>query len=224
MGTVRGPNLVTDGLVLCLDAANTLSYPGSGSTWTDLSGNGNHATVGSSVTYSSTNGGGLTTLNETNTPNTAISGTFSLSSANYTWEIWFKDNGSQGGDNSAFGVRDSIGISSNGFRAQPYIHTAVDGSWVNLTTTALATSSPTQVIQRRNGTTFHGFVNGVISDTDTGGSGFGTFASYSMNDKSHTSSGNGWNGTYYLVKMYNRALTDAEVLQNFEANKGRFGL
>ena len=39
MGTIYGPNFVTDGLVLCLDAANTRSYPGSGSTWTDLSGN-----------------------------------------------------------------------------------------------------------------------------------------------------------------------------------------
>ena len=44
--------LVTDGLVLALDAANTVSYPGSGTTWTDLSGNGNNGDIKSGVSYS----------------------------------------------------------------------------------------------------------------------------------------------------------------------------
>jgi hypothetical protein len=40
MGIAYNPRTITDGLVLCLDAANSKSYPGSGTTWTDLSGNG----------------------------------------------------------------------------------------------------------------------------------------------------------------------------------------
>ena len=49
------PRIVTDGLVLALDAGNTKSYPGIGSTWTDLSGNGYNAIqTGSRVSYSST--------------------------------------------------------------------------------------------------------------------------------------------------------------------------
>ena len=55
MGTIWGPNFVTDGLVLCLDAANTRSYSGSGTVWTDLMGNGNGAIT--NATYSSTDGG-----------------------------------------------------------------------------------------------------------------------------------------------------------------------
>ena len=43
-----GPNVVEDGLVLALDAGNTKSYPGSGTTWTDLSGNGNDFTIDAS--------------------------------------------------------------------------------------------------------------------------------------------------------------------------------
>ena len=39
MGTTYGHKIITDGLVLCLDAANTKSYPGSGTTWADLTGN-----------------------------------------------------------------------------------------------------------------------------------------------------------------------------------------
>ena len=57
-----GPSIVRDGLVLCLDAADRLSYPRSGSTWYDLSGNGNHGTFGASTaapTFSSANVGCL---------------------------------------------------------------------------------------------------------------------------------------------------------------------
>ena len=54
-----GKPIVTDGLVLCLDAANPKSYPGSGTTWTDLSGNGNNGTLVNGVGYNSDNGGSL---------------------------------------------------------------------------------------------------------------------------------------------------------------------
>ena len=52
--------IVTDGLVLRLDAGNRNSYPGSGTTWTDLSGNGNNGTLSAtSIGYNSANGGSL---------------------------------------------------------------------------------------------------------------------------------------------------------------------
>lgn len=52
-----GPQIVTRGLVLCLDAASTKSYPGSGSTWYDLSGNGNNGTLVNTPTFSNGNRG-----------------------------------------------------------------------------------------------------------------------------------------------------------------------
>ena len=56
----QAPAIVTGGLVLNLDAGNPSSYPGSGTTWTDLSGNGNHGTLFNSPTFtSSSNGGNL---------------------------------------------------------------------------------------------------------------------------------------------------------------------
>jgi len=221
MGFYRGPKIVTDGLVLALDAASKRSYVSGSSTWYDLSGNDYNATVESSVSFSSTYGGGLTTLNDLNNANQSIYGSISLSSEYYTWEIWFTDNGSQGADASAFGVKDSSGVTTNGFRAQPAIQTWIDGS-LDVTTTAAATSSPTQVIQRRSGITFNGFVNSALSDTDTGDSEYGTYTSYSMNDRSFTISNNGWNGTYYIVRMYNRALSNEEILQNYNVTKLRF--
>ena len=54
-----GPDIIEDGLVLHLDAADRNSYPLSGDTWYDLSGNDNHVTLYNSPTYSSLNGGTL---------------------------------------------------------------------------------------------------------------------------------------------------------------------
>ena len=56
-------NVITRGLVLHLDAGNKNSYSGSGSTWTDLSGNGNHGTLYNSPTYSSLDGNGSFAFN-----------------------------------------------------------------------------------------------------------------------------------------------------------------
>ena len=53
MALSHSPKIVTDGLVLCLDAANRKSYPGSGTTWFDLSGRGNHGTLINGPTYNS---------------------------------------------------------------------------------------------------------------------------------------------------------------------------
>ena len=57
MGFFNSPRIITDNLVLYLDAANAKSYPGSGTAWKDLSGKGHHATLVSSPPHSTTNGG-----------------------------------------------------------------------------------------------------------------------------------------------------------------------
>ena len=59
MALAHSPRIVTDGLALCLDAGNTKSYSGSGTTWNDLSGNGNTGTLTNGPTYSSDNGGSI---------------------------------------------------------------------------------------------------------------------------------------------------------------------
>lgn len=56
MAYFHSPRIVTDGLVSALDAANTKSYPGSGTVWNDLSGNGNNGTLVNVPTFSSGNG------------------------------------------------------------------------------------------------------------------------------------------------------------------------
>ena len=60
MGSAAGPNIVTDNLKLFFDAANPKSYPGSGTTLYDLSGNDNHGTLINDPSFSSDQGGCFT--------------------------------------------------------------------------------------------------------------------------------------------------------------------
>ena len=77
MGFYDGPTIVTNGLVLLLDAADNNSYSGSGTTWSDLSGNNNTGTLTNGPTFGSTNGGtivfdGTNDYAEITTRNTAL--------------------------------------------------------------------------------------------------------------------------------------------------------
>ncbi len=59
MAISRGPKTTTNGLVFCVDAADKNSYIGSGTTWTDVSGNGNVGTLTNSPTFNSSNNGSI---------------------------------------------------------------------------------------------------------------------------------------------------------------------
>ena len=59
MAELNGPKIVTDGLVLHLDAGDPRSFDGNSTTWRDLSGNGNHGTLMNGVGYTNSNKGGM---------------------------------------------------------------------------------------------------------------------------------------------------------------------
>lgn len=59
MALSHSPNIITNGLVLCLDAGNRRSYPGTGTTWYDLSGNNNHGTLTNGPVFNSINYGNI---------------------------------------------------------------------------------------------------------------------------------------------------------------------
>ena len=89
MGTKYNPRSITNGMILYVDAANTRSYPGSGNTWYDLSGNQRHITLYNTPTFSSTNNGAI----DFDAPSSEY-GTFT-SPGNlsvFTCEAWIKVN------------------------------------------------------------------------------------------------------------------------------------
>ena len=78
MSLSRGPKIVTNGLVQYLDAGNILSYPGSGTTWTDISRNGNNGTLTNGPTWISSTAFGMTKQNTGNTSINEIPTSFAL--------------------------------------------------------------------------------------------------------------------------------------------------
>ena len=165
----HSPKVITDQLQLSLDAGDSNSYPGSGTTWYDLSKNGYHATLGSSVSYSATTfGGSLQTLNNAeNTNQTIASNSFgNVYWNNFTFEIWFSNDGSQGGDPSAFGF-DNGGITAYGARYNGTIQNWVNGT-LHVTSAGVSSATiPTQLVYTGNGTVFTSYINTVQADTDT---------------------------------------------------------
>jgi hypothetical protein len=85
MSCYAGPEIVNDGLVLCLDATNTKSYPGTGNTWFDLSGNGNN---GSSTSLSTTNESVGTVMRLDNTSAITIPLNQAVDKYSFTFSYW----------------------------------------------------------------------------------------------------------------------------------------
>ncbi len=224
--------LVKNGLILALDAGRTLSYPGSGTTWTDLSGNGTNATLVNGPTYETTNGGYINFDGTNDYASSAIS----LLSSSMTVEITFRIN--------AFGSFKDVAVLDDGtnellfelggFNTIPntngylrYYATYAGG--VGDITNSLASSSQ-YILDSRIHTSvltvgsslatsyFDGVLQGSGSVTENK-----TFTRFVLaNDLLRSS--RACNCRIYQVKIYNRALTEAEVRQNFNALRGRYGI
>lgn len=85
-----GPNIITDGLVLALDAGNTKSYPGSGTTWNDVSGNGNNGTLINGPTFDTGNGGSVVFDGVDDHFTTSTTPTELLGNPSFTISMWVK--------------------------------------------------------------------------------------------------------------------------------------
>ena len=217
MATKYSPKMVTDGLVLSLDAANTKSYPKSGTTWTDLSGNSNTGTLTNGPTFSAGNMGSIVFdgTNDYVNISSLITGNQSFS-----WGAWINP--------TATGTPVLFGNVSNGLAMLSYWDSANNkvrvGTYGNdrLTSgTAIPPSTWGYTFWTWNGTTLTSYTNGIADGTATG---------FSFNISNlYTTIGNSVNSQYFTGRIaqtlvYNRALTATEILQNYNATKNRFGL
>lgn len=221
MSTLQGGgNIVTDGLVFYLDAANTKSYIGSGTTWTDLSRGGNNGTLVNmdSTGFSSSNGGVIVFdgTNDYVIHNSLDLGTIA------SWSIWVKYT-------SFSGVPVLLGSNVNNYYSLYYLNSSkifyvgygstfpslvystglTIGQWYNITLT-------------RNGLTITIYINGVSIGTMSGGS--STLSSIFSIIGAETSARYYSNINLSQVIIYNRVLNSQEVLQNYNTTKSRFGL
>ena len=222
-------SIVTTGLVLNLDAGNTASYPGTGTTWTDLSGNGNNGTLTNGPTYSSANGGSLVFdgVNDyVRLANPPIQGTGSFTIISIS-----KLTGGTGGRVVYGGGSDS----TTGFYAHHYAFNGQGGTkWISAWGSA---NSASLSVQDYDLTSYHyaaSVYNGSTHTTYTDGI-QGTVASKNDSNLDNPSywaigssggavGGNYFGGNISVVMVYNRALSAAEVSQNYNALRGRFGI
>ena len=215
--------VVTTGLQLYLDAGNASSYPGSGTTWTDLSGNNLTGTLTNGPTYSATNGGSIV-FDGTNDYVQCL-GSLTVTAA--TFVTWIKRNGSQGqydgilfsrGTNTTgmnFQTSNQLGYhwndAGNTYNWQSGL-TIPDATWCMIAVSVTSTAATAYLCQTGGTTTATNTVN---------------HASSLLNDIkiAQDDAGNRFfNGNIAIAQLYNIALSAAQVSQNFEADRGRFGI
>ena len=220
---IKDLGLVTDGLTLNLDAGDTASYPGSGSTWTDLAGIADNITLVNSPTYTS----GMPayfTFNGSNQYGTG-SGANVLPSTAYTKSVWFRINayadnnivsGGTGGHfmymNNSSSNKIYCGHSNWGvFTAYPSTATISLNTWYYAALTFNTTNGMVLYLNGSQDSTY------TANKTAHAGNGSTNLACFNP-------AGNLLNGRIAQVHCYNRALTAAEILQNYRATGWRYSL
>ena len=232
-----GPNIITDGLVLHLDAANTKSYPGSGTTWYDLSGNGNNAfgqsNGGNNIdpanfpSFEPDNGGRFR-FNGSNTGLIIPSNMGNHSESAHEFWVYKRTTGSseyiadaRNGTGSwwifDYQSNDNFDIHGRLEADNPVPHTNSSNWWFRWIHV---------VIQSNNNTNSKLFVNGEpINDErlkDNQSLNVNLGESFTIGSRyTHTGHFDGWFASY---KIYNKELSPQEVQQNYNATKSRFNI
>jgi hypothetical protein len=213
-------NIPTSGLVQCVDAANPRSYPGSGSTWYDVTGNGHNIALGAGVTYQSGTGRGVlqfakdstgygtnSTLNLSASNNTVISFVRKLVDGDVGRTITALNN------NWLMAHHDST---YGDYYAEGWVSAVQAGtSDTNWRIYAALGNQPTD--------TWSLYVNNSLSAGPNSGGGLGPDG-ISIGAQTFGGTSEFSTGQFSFVLVYNRVLTTAEMTQNYNFFKGRFGL
>ena len=212
MGVTYNPKIVTNGLVLALDAANVKSYPGSGTAWTDMSGLGNNGALTNGPTFSSNNAGSIVFDGTNDYINfSTYSQPEYLTTTSFTWGIWVKTS-----------------VNS----VNPIMGNRVGSSWVKITTanfeyspTNLSGNVPLNLWSYVNAvkdtTNLRYYINASLIGSSTSSTTKASQVFYlggdpSANELSQCS--------ISVAHVYNRALSATEIQQNFNALRGRYGI
>jgi hypothetical protein len=249
MSTVQGGqgNIVTNGLVLNLDAANPRSYPQpyNGTTWTDLSGNNRNGTLTNSPVYSSANGGSIA-FNNTSSYCAFSGNTFNISpgtTGEFSLEIWVYPTGPY----SPY-TPDAFTTNLGGFFGQSYFNLTA-GWGIGMNTTSginnfafqvrnfSTISQPTTSFTNNNwyhvvGTFTRNentrlYVNGSLRASSSNTNIGNLNLTPSNNDASIGRTGvlpYYAGGNISSARIYTRPINPSEILQNFNATRARFGI
>ena len=232
--TTLGPNIVTDGLVVYLDAGNTKSYPGSGTLWNDISGNGNNATLYNGPNYSSLFGGIIVFNGNYASVNVD---NFIRNNTAYTISSFFYVNNIGAGSPYSVMTYPISNNTNDGF----WQHIDIgDGTWLWRTEDNVAgeyggTVSTTPFSSKKwfcltsvvKTNTIIYYLNGLLYTT------IATVFNWSnlrLDGTAYLYIPTGYGENYHMdgsvsnINLYNRELSSTEIFQNFNSQKSRFGL
>lgn len=235
--------MVKGNIDLYLDAANPLSYSGTGTTWTDLSGNGRNGTLTNGPTFTADlNGtGGYITLDGSN-DFISFGNILNYTSESFSVGIWIRflsfDN--NGGLNSLIGWKGNFQTNGWYIEVTPQngtINFFTNQSGANQVTQALYSPNPSSWPNKglmpdewyslyftRSGTSARIYINGIDRTSNAGTHTNPTSTTNNFEIGRYNSASHYPNIRLASYIVYQRALTAAEVLQNFNASRKRFGL
>jgi len=225
MALAHSPKIITDGLVLALDVGNSKSYSGSGTSWSDLSGNSNTGTLVNGVGFDSGNGGALSfdgvddsvTTGKVLVPRTGqfhIEGWCYLNQTNaFCMFVTQYNNTSDPGRFTCFFSNDGT------------IRINIAGVFITGTTSQYTANTWFYVaFQRDSSNLCNIFVNGTKETTGATNTTTLENTNTIIGSRGSLTSGVFYNGRMSNVRIYNRALTASEISQNFNALRGRFSI
>ena len=227
MALKHSPSIVSDGLILYLDAANTRSYPKSGTVWTDLSENGRHGTLTNGPTFSNINNG-IFLLDGTNDEINISHILFPRNA--FTYDIWLRPT-----------LNDTMKIF---WMAEMQIFFSTISKniyrrWYNNNTTAIAYQEAFTENYSSTWTNICWVIGSYVDIMYINGFQVGLNRNSTINNPTITGFNGQINSGVFIgrdeeliykpfdvavVKMYNKVLTQSEIFQNFNAMRGRFGI
>ena len=236
MGLAHSPSIISDGLVLYLDAANLRSYSGSGNTANGLVGNISGSLV-NGVGFTSSNNGSFvfdgtndyivvphsTTISASTTNTFTLSAWF-LSTVNgtgSTLEIVNKRNNTAGPTYVSYGLSWYRASSSDSVFARLGF---TDNSVNDLISSVLSQNQWYFVVETFDSTNHKLYINGILDKSSSVTGKTILDDGFPLTINSYTGVGEFLAGKTSFVQLYNRALTEQEILQNYNATRKRFGL
>jgi len=224
------PKIVTDGLVLYLDAANSKSYVSGSTTWNDISRSGINGTLVNGPTFTGSNGGAIVFDGSNDSVN--LNNNFSGSTENnVTVEalVWlnvsqntkiFTANYTQINNPTGFG----LGISDSNNNIVKWFTGNLGTTNTIFSTTTLANQQYYHAVGTYDGSIKRLYINGILEASASVNNGINNTATTASVGYLRYTNTQYFNGRIAITKIYNRALTAQEVLQNYNATKTRFGL
>jgi hypothetical protein len=216
-----GPNTITNGLVLSLDAANVKSYVNGSTTWRDLSGNRNNGTLTNGPTFNSANLGSIVFDGTNDFVTGSDSSNFAFGTGNFTVGSWFFSLSSVGiiADLRSNPSGQGPGFSDYFLNNKFYLY------WNNAnryqSTGSIDTSKWCNVVTTRQSSTVSVYINGILDGTATDNTNL-TEGGFRLARNINTVGTGYLNGSIASVQIYNRALSSTEIFQNYEGQKSRY--